>query len=173
MMPASAVLARWNALDDEMAADEILPCCGSKRWARELAQARPFEEEAELFDCSDAIWLKLSQADWDAAFTSHPRIGERKAVESATQQSAAWSRQEQSGVDPADQASSAALERGNILYEERFGRVFLICASRKSASEMLAALERRLQNDSQTELGEAVEQQRQITQLRLRKWLLT
>jgi 2-oxo-4-hydroxy-4-carboxy-5-ureidoimidazoline decarboxylase len=173
MMTASAVLARWNALDEKMAADEILPCCGSKRWARELAQARPFGDAAELFERSDVIWLKLAQSDWDEAFRSHPRIGARKSVETATRQSAAWSRQEQSGVDPADTESRAALERGNILYEDRFGRVFLICASGKAASEMLAALERRLQNDPQTELGEAVEQQRQITQLRLRKWLLT
>ncbi len=173
MMTASAVLARWNALDDGLAADEILPCCGSRRWARELAQSRPFADEAELFERSDVIWLRLSRADWDEAFRSHPRIGERKAAELATQQSTVWSRQEQRGVDPADQASNAALERGNRLYEERFGRVFLICASGKSAAEMLVALERRLQNDEQTELSEAVEQQRQITQLRLRKWLLT
>jgi len=171
MMTANAVLARWNSVDQDAAETEVLPCCSSRRWARELAQARPFSDETELFQSADAIWLRLTQFDWDEAFRSHPRIGERKTAETATRQSAAWSRQEQSGVDATDAGIRAALEHGNRVYEERFGRVFLICANEKSAAEMLKALERRLQNDEQTELREAVEQQRQITQLRLRKWL--
>ncbi|HMD18847.1 MAG TPA: 2-oxo-4-hydroxy-4-carboxy-5-ureidoimidazoline decarboxylase, partial [Alloacidobacterium sp.] len=93
------------------------------------------------------------------------------AVEAATQRSAAWSHDEQSGVGRSDTEIRAALERGNQLYEERFGRIFLVCATGKPAAEMLTILECRLQNDPGRELLEAVEQQRQITQLRLRKWL--
>jgi 2-oxo-4-hydroxy-4-carboxy-5-ureidoimidazoline decarboxylase len=171
MITAHAILTKWNALDIDTAAAGILPCCGSLRWARELAEARPFADESALLDRSDVIWLNLSRVDWDEAFRSHPRIGERKAAETATRQSAEWSRQEQGGVDSSDAGIRAQLERGNSLYEERFGRIFLVCASGKTATEMLAILERRLRNDPQTELREAVEQQRQITQLRLRRWL--
>jgi 2-oxo-4-hydroxy-4-carboxy-5-ureidoimidazoline decarboxylase len=173
MITAHAALTKWNALDNDTAAAEILPCCASSRWARELAEARPFADEAALFDGSDAIWLNLAPADWDEAFRSHPRIGERKTAEMATAQSTEWSRREQSGVDSSSARIRAELERGNRLYEERFGRIFLVCASGKTATAMLEILERRLQNDPQTELQEAVEQQRQITQLRLRRWLGT
>lgn len=171
MITANAVLARWNLVDEDAAVAEVLPCCGSRSWALELARARPFADDAELCERSDRIWLRLALADWDEAFRTHPRIGERKAVGTATQQSAAWSRDEQSGAGRSDASVLGALERGNRLYEERFGRVFLVCATGKSAAEILTILERRLQNDSDTELQEAVEQQRQITQLRLRKWL--
>jgi 2-oxo-4-hydroxy-4-carboxy-5-ureidoimidazoline decarboxylase len=171
MITANAVLARWNALSEDAAAMEILPCCGSRRWASELARARPFADDAALCERSAKIWLGLGPADWDEAFRTHPRIGERKAVAAATQRSAAWSLSEQSRFRQSDLEIRAALERGNQLYEERFGRIFLVCATGKSAAEMLMILVRRLQNDPQTELRETVEQQWQITQLRLRKWL--
>ena len=164
------VLSIWNALDGESAAAEILPCCGSTRWARELAHTRPIGSEAEFFERSDAIWQALSTADWDEAFRSHPRIGERK-VQTVSPQSAAWSCTEQSGLARSDTDIRTALRQGNRAYEQRFGRIYIVCATGKSAEEMLADLECRLQNDVDTELLEAVEQQRQITRLRLRKWL--
>jgi OHCU decarboxylase len=166
-----AVLARWNALPEMEAAEEILPCCGSQGWAREVVQLRPFGTAAELFAASDRVWWELGEADWEEAFRSHPRIGERKGPAAATKQSAAWSRQEQDGVHAQDAATLAELARRNAEYETRFGRVFLVCATGKSAAEMLAILKRRLGDDRETELREAAEQQRQITQLRLRKWL--
>ncbi len=170
-MTAQAVLAGWNSLNDDAAAAEILSCCGSTRWAKELAQARPITDEAVLLNRSDAIWLDLSPVDWDEAFRNHPRIGEQKLAATAMGQSATWSRQEQSGVNSSDSEIHDELARGNALYEKRFGRIFLVCATGKSAAEMLALLEHRLGNDPQTELQEAVEQQRQITRIRLRKWL--
>ena len=171
MITANKVLADWNMLDEDAAVAAILPCCGSSRWARQLVQARPIADETELFHRSEAIWLSLPASDWGEAFRSHPRIGERKGAATATQQSAKWSRQEQSNVDSSAADIRTRLDRGNHLYEERFGRIFLVCATGKSAAEMLAILERRLLNDAQTELHEAVEQQRQITRIRLRKWL--
>jgi 2-oxo-4-hydroxy-4-carboxy-5-ureidoimidazoline decarboxylase len=173
MRVADRVLAAWNELPQAAAAAEILPCCGSARWAQLLAQARPFADEASLFHHSDTVWLDLGASDWDEAFRSHPRIGERKAAASATQQSASWSEKEQSSVDHSGTETLTRLAEGNRLYEERFGRIFLVCATGRSAVEMLAILERRLENDPASELQEAVEQQRQITQLRLRKWLHT
>ncbi len=165
------VLARWNALPEMEAEEEILPCCGSMRWAQALVRLRPFGRETELFETSDRVWRGLDPSDWDEAFRSHPRIGARKAPEVATQQSAAWSRQEQGGVDAQDAKTLRELERGNAEYEARFGRIFLVCATGKSSAEMLEILNRRMGNDADTELQEAAEQQRQITQLRLRKWL--
>jgi 2-oxo-4-hydroxy-4-carboxy-5-ureidoimidazoline decarboxylase len=167
----SPTLARWNALPEMEAEEEILPCCGSQRWAQELIRLRPFGTASDLFEASDRVWGDLGREDWEEAFRSHPRIGERKAPTTATMQSATWSRQEQDGIHAEDAAVLVELARRNDEYETRFGRVFLVCATGKSATEMLELLRRRLGNDVETELREAVEQQRQITQLRLRKWL--
>lgn len=165
------LLAKWNGLPPDNAVQEILPCCGSLRWATEMAALRPLASEAALLAASDRVWWQLNVADRDEAFRSHPRIGDRKAAASATQQSSTWSRQEQNGVNGEAAQVLTELARANDEYEARFGRVFLICATGKSAAEMLAALRHRLSNDPETELHETAEQQRQITRLRLRKWL--
>src|SRR5271165_2556046 len=167
----SGVLLRWNALPTVDAAQVILPCCGSQRWAHALARLRPFADAAALLTRSDEVWWRLDPADWNEAFSSHPRIGEKKAPESATAKSADWSREEQRGVAGSSEDIREQLKRANEQYEHRFGRIYLVCASGKSAEEMLAILYRRLENDEASELREAAEQQRQITQLRLRKWL--
>lgn len=167
----NAVLMRWNEAAISDAVSEVLPCCGAARWATALAELRPYKNESELFVTSDKIWRSLRSTDWDEAFRSHPRIGERKAPESAALQSTQWSTQEQYGVVAAALDVKEELARANRLYEERFGRIFIVCTSGKSAEEMLAMLHRRLENDELSELQEEAEQQRQITQLRLRKWL--
>ena len=167
----SKVLSRWNLLSPESAANEILPCCGSRAWARSMAERRPLQDEGELLAASDAIWSGLPESDWLEAFRSHPRIGESKAPQSARLQSAAWSAQEQSGAAAAEDAVKAALAEGNRQYERRFGRTFIVRATGKPAREILEILQRRLGNDEVAELREAAEQQREITQIRLRKWL--
>jgi 2-oxo-4-hydroxy-4-carboxy-5-ureidoimidazoline decarboxylase len=167
---ANAVLERWNALGAADAALEVLPCCGSRAWAEGLAARRPFASAEELFDASDATWWALPEQDWQEAFDSHPRIGQQHA-QAATAESLKWSSQEQRAAISPDEAVKAALAEGNRLYEEKFGRIFIVCASGRSASEILATLERRMQNSAETELKVAAEQQRQITQLRLRRWL--
>ena len=165
------VLQRWNELDVSSAESEILPCCGSRAWAQELASLRPFAEPTDLLTISDGVWSNLDVADWNEAFASHPRIGERNAPASATALSSQWSTQEQSAAELADSQIKDELSRANALYEARFGRIYIVCATGKSAEEMLAILRRRLDNEDAVELREAAEQQRQITQLRLRKWL--
>lgn len=167
----SAILMRWNELATAEAAREILPCCGSQRWAHALARLRPLTDAEALLAQSDEIWWQLDPADWSEAFSSHPRIGEKKAPESATAKSADWSSQEQRGVACSSESIQEQLKRANDDYEQRFGRIYIVCASGKSVEEMLAILYRRLENDEASELREASEQQRQITQLRLRKWL--
>lgn len=167
----SGVLARWNALSPEKAEEEILACCGSRAWARAMVARRSIRSEADLLAACDAIWKDLPVADWMEALQSHPRIGDPKAPSAASAQSAAWSRSEQRKVGTASDVVKAALSEGNRVYEQRFGRIFIVCATGKSVQEILAILERRLGNDEHTELREAAEQQRQIAHLRLKKWL--
>jgi 2-oxo-4-hydroxy-4-carboxy-5-ureidoimidazoline decarboxylase len=167
----NVVLARWNAAPLEAAASLILPCCGSKAWASEMAARRPFPDEVALMGASDEVWHNLSESDWMDAFNSHPRIGESKALNSSAQRSSAWATQEQKKVADTGDAVKIALAEANREYENKFGRIFIVCATGKSATELLETLRHRLQNDATNELHEAAEQQRQITQIRLRKWL--
>jgi|SRR5450432_931322 len=167
----SAVLERWNLLPLETAANEILPCCGSRAWADALAGRRPLPDEETLLSVSDDIWGGLGEQDWQEAFRSHPRIGESKTPKEASRESAAWSGEEQRRVAEAGDDARLALAEANREYERRFGRIFIVCATDKSPEEILMMLRRRLQNDPVAELREAGEQQREITQLRLRKWL--
>lgn len=165
------VLAAWNALGNDEAAAVVLPCCGSRRWAAMMASFRPFAGEAALLRGAREIWWQLDEADWLEAFATHPRIGAREAPNTASRQSAAWSAAEQRDVMAEDDSVLTALAEGNRRYEERFGRVFLVCATGKTAREMLETLENRLANDEKTELREAAQQQLEITALRLKKWL--
>jgi 2-oxo-4-hydroxy-4-carboxy-5-ureidoimidazoline decarboxylase len=127
--------------------------------------------EAELIAASNAIWLSLPEPAWQEAFDSHPRIGQKHAQTHATEESLRWSAQEQRTTLSEDTSAKLILEEANRRYEQRFSRIFIVCASGKSTSEILNILEARMNNDPQTELLEAVEQQRQITQLRLHRWL--
>jgi 2-oxo-4-hydroxy-4-carboxy-5-ureidoimidazoline decarboxylase len=172
MTPPNPILTRWNDLDAEAATREILPCCGSQAWANALAAFRPFSGPQQLFEASDKIWAALPEPDWREAFDSHPRIGQQHA-RAATAESLAWSSEEQRAAMSLDDAVKLALAAGNRQYEERFGRIFIVCASGKSAAEILAILNARMRNTAAAELLEAAEQQRQITQLRLRRWLGT
>lgn len=165
------VLARWNFLPIAAAFDEILPCCSSRAWADGMVARRPLPDEAALLAASDETWRRLAELDWLEAVRSHPRIGESEAPKTASQQSAAWSEQEQRNVSGASDSVKVALAEGNREYERRFSRIFIVCATGKSSAEILKTLERRLKNDERTEIQEAAEQQRQITQIRLRKWL--
>lgn len=175
MDPVSArmnpVLARWSSLDPVAAAREILPCCGSRAWADGVVARRPFADEAALLLAADAVWMGLPESGWEEAFASHPRIGQQKPVGEATPEALAWSRREQSVSMAPDATVQQALAAGNRVYEERFGRIFIVCASGRSAVEILGLLERRICNDDRAELQEAAEQQRQIMQLRLHRWL--
>ena len=169
----STTLAHWNTLPPEAAADAILPCNGSLAWATQLAALRPFATPYDLTCTADIVWRALPAAAQQQAFDSHPRIGEHQA-KSATAESLALSAAEQAFAQSAANPTSdtaAALAEANRAYEQKFNRIFILCATNKSAEQILTILHHRLSNDPATELSEAIEQQRQITQLRLRKWL--
>jgi 2-oxo-4-hydroxy-4-carboxy-5-ureidoimidazoline decarboxylase len=175
----NAVLAAWNAADEATALAQMLACCGARRWAQALVAQRPIPNQEELFAAADRIWAAMEEPDWREAFACHPRIGggigERKAAHAGAQSAApqfeAWSAQEQSAAAQAAARVREELARGNAEYEERFGFTYIVCATGRSAEEMLAILNRRLGSDLAAELREAAEQQRQITQIRLRKWM--
>jgi len=169
------VLARWNGSSVDEATQAILPCCGSKAWAQGMVARRPLADESALVATSNETWHSLTQSDWMQAFQSHPRIGESRPSSEEPQsppaQSVEWSAQEQRDLADAEVAVKLALADANREYERRFNRIFIVCATGKSVPEILEILRRRLKNDAETELHEAGEQQRQITELRLRKWL--
>jgi OHCU decarboxylase len=169
--PAKDVLARWNLLPTDAAIAAILPCCGFKAWAQGMVTRRPMADESALVTAANETWRSLTPSDWMEAFNSHPRIGESRAAQSPLAQSVAWSAQEQRNVVDADATVKSALSDANQEYERRFGRIFIVCATGKSAPEILEILQRRLKNDAETELHESAEQQRQITEIRLKKWL--
>ena len=167
----NAALAAWNAAERAAALEAMLACCGARRWAEAMAGLRPINDVEQLSEAADRVWSTMEEADWMEAFACHPRIGERKAAHTSAQ-SAAWSRQEQSSTNTIKERVLAELAEGNARYEERHGFTYIVCATGKSAEEMLAILRRRLHSDRATELREAAEQQRQIMQIRLGKWLI-
>lgn len=167
----NAVLANWNALSPRDAAQEILPCCGSYAWASNLAAHRPLSDESALLEASDRVWRALPAADWLEAFRSHPRIGESRPESAAGARSAAWSAGEQRQVTNSGDNLKLALAEANREYELRFSRTFIVCATGKSAPEILEILRHRLHNDEAAELRAAAEEQRQIIRIRLKKWL--
>lgn len=167
----SAVLAAWNAMSETEAIEAMLACCGAKSWAAAMTARRPIADVVELSATANREWSKLDESDWLEAFACHPRIGERKSAHGPAK-SATWSRQEQASAASAVEYVLAEIARDNELYVERFGFTYIVCATGKTAEEMLAILQRRLKNDRVAELREAAEQQRQILQIRLGKWLV-
>jgi len=150
-----------DGLSEDAARAVLARCCSARRWVEQVLAARPFASDAELLESAERFWWALGREDWLEAFAGHPRIGARTTDAAA--------RREQAGVDGATAATRAALALGNRMYEERFGHVFLICATGKSADEMLGALRDRLGNDPITELRIAAGEQAKITRLRLEK----
>jgi len=147
----------------------FLRCCGARRWAEQMATSRPFRSEADLFDAADRIWRGLARADWLEAFAAHPRIGDLENLRAKFSETAAWSASEQKGLTGTTDAVLTALSLGNRQYEEKFGHIFIVCATGKTAVEMLALLQERLPNGAEKELLIAAGEQAKITRLRLQK----
>ncbi len=167
----NATLEAWNKADEAAAFDAMIACCGATRWALAMVALRPIGGIVELSEAADRVWATMNESDWMEAFAGHPRIGERKPAH-AVEKSAEWAHQEQSLAATAEDNVLAELAEGNALYEERFGFTYIVSATGKSAEEMLEIMNRRLANNREGELREAAEQQRQITQIRLGKWLV-
>ena len=152
-----------NTLDADAATREFLRCCGSREWASAMTAARPFAMPDTMTAAAEAIWASLDQADWLEAFAAHPKIG------AGSVEDGAWSQAEQSGVASASTDVLARLAEANREYEARFGHIFIVCATGKSAAEMLAILRQRLRNDPAREILIAAGEQAKITRIRLEK----
>jgi allantoicase len=161
-------LVLLNVRPEDEVEEQLLACCGSRTWAAKVARDRPFRRPLDLYGSSDRAFDALDRDDWLEAFSAHPRIGERAAGGGMESR---WAAQEQSGADDALPQIRAELAEANRLYEQRFGHVFLVCATGKTAFEMLGLLGERLGNDPQKEIQVAAAEQRKITRLRLEKLL--
>ena len=164
-------LERLNSLAGNDATAEFLKCCGSGNWASRMVAERPFMSLHELLDHADQIWWSLEPRDWLEAFHSHPKIGEQKAASAVAAEAQKWSADEQSGIRNSAQETMETLADLNSVYEEKFGYIFIVCASGKSSEEMLAILRARLENPADQELRIAAAEQAKITRLRLGKLL--
>ena len=152
----------FDALPVSEAVGELVACCSCRAWAERVAGRRPFGSLAALAAAGEEVWRELGEPEWREAMNGHPRIGERKA---------GWSKEEQAGALSADPETQAALAAANREYEATFGHIYLVCATGKSAAELLEILRQRLKNEPLTELRVAAEEQRKITGLRLERMI--
>lgn len=160
------LINRWTEIE---ATASFLRCCGSTRWAQQMTLARPFESESALLEAAERAWWQLAEADWLEAFAAHPRIGDLKSLREKFATTAAWASHEQAGAIGAGDQVLENLATGNRQYEERFGFIFIVCATGKTADEMLSLLRQRLPNDRPSELKLAAGEQMKITTIRLQR----
>jgi 2-oxo-4-hydroxy-4-carboxy-5-ureidoimidazoline decarboxylase len=163
-VPGAAVPDAVNDLPDDEAVRALHACCASRAWVSRVLAGRPYATSEQLLEAAERACRELTPADVAEALAAHPRIGDRP--EGASPE-ARWSRQEQAAVTDADATTRERLRAGNVAYEQRFDRVFLVRAAGRTPEQLLAELERRLGNDPATEAREVVEQLTQITRLRV------
>lgn len=161
-----------NRLSETDATLAFTQCCTATRWVKRMVIDRPFESLAEMLEISDRIWEECDLDDYLEAFQGHPRIGDVDSLAKKYANTKGWAGGEQKGVEGADRAVLERLAQGNANYEAKFGHIFIVCATGKSAAEMLAMLEARMPNDPKTEVMVAAEEQNKITRIRLKKLLV-
>lgn len=164
-------LRRLNGQSFEEAKAELLRCCGASRWAEAMARARPFRDAEHLHSEAEWLWSQTKPEDWYEAFSHLPRLGGPERLSERFATTATWTSQEQRGVEGADEAVLKALDEANRAYEEKFGFIFLVCATGKSAEELLGLLRERMRNPPDEELRVAAREQLRITRIRLEKLL--
>ncbi len=159
----------FNELPEKEAFDSLFACCGSTNWAKQMVGFRPFDTLTDLKATADRIWGETTEADWLEAFTHHPKIGDTESLKKKFASTAAWASSEQSAVQEAGMEVLEKLAQGNRDYEAKFGFIFIVCATGKTAPEMLALLEARLPNEKEEELLIAAGEQHKITHIRIDK----
>ena len=164
-------LDELNELPHAEAHDALERCCGASAWVEAMCSRRPFADRAGLYAAAERIWRDLGTKDWREAFAHHPRIGDVASLRRKFASTAVWAADEQRGATEASERTLVGLAEGNRAYEEKFGYIFIVCATGKSAEEMLALLEARIHNDPEVEIQNAAEEQMKITRLRLEKLL--
>ena len=162
-MSTPASLETFNALPPDAAGQHLLACCSSGRWVHNVTSGRPYGSVGEALARSDESVARLDQGDLEQALAGHPRIGAGSA--------AGWSGREQAGVQGADRATMQSLAEGNEAYEQRFGHIYLVCATGRSAAELLTLLRERMAHDPGTEWGIVRRELGKINRIRLRQLL--
>ena len=161
-----------NSLTYSEANEQFKLCCGAENWVIKMNQNRPFQNKDDLYQKSESIWFSLSSKDWLEAFIHHPKIGDIDSLRKKFHNTKSISENEQSGVNDAAESTLKDLAESNQLYEDKFGFIFIVCATGKSADEMLALIKIRLNNNVNAEMLNAAKEQNKITQLRLKTLLL-
>ena len=164
-------LAWLDAASHADAIAALMRTCGSTAWAARMEAARPFGERSALMSAAEREWGRASREDILEAFSHHPRIGDRESLRARFPATHAWSGDEQKGASEASDAVLDALAQANRDYEAKFGHIFIVCATGKSAGEMLSLLRERMQNEADAEIRVAAFEQMKITRLRLDKLL--
>ncbi|MEO5571226.1 MAG: 2-oxo-4-hydroxy-4-carboxy-5-ureidoimidazoline decarboxylase, partial [Bacteroidia bacterium] len=162
-------IGEFNSLTVQQQKDELFKCCGCLAWVDNLSEKIPFDSIEKLKIESDGIWFSLNEKDWLEAFTNHPKIGDIKSLEKKFASTKLWASGEQLGVNIATQNVLKELKEMNDEYEKKFGYIFIVCATGKSAEEMLSMLKSRLKNSSEEEIKIASQEQNKITHLRIDK----
>lgn len=162
-------LENFNALKNEDAREAFRRCCGSERWVDAMVASLPTDSLSTLMRESEAAFAKLERSDWMDAFAAHPKIGDVNSLKAKYGATKTWASNEQSGAVGISDELAQELAHANEEYLKKFGYIFIVCATGKSAKEMLDMCLARLPNDAETELPIAANEQRKITQLRLEK----
>ena len=166
-------LHELNTLSRVRLREELVKCCGSSAWVDKMLPFFPADDMVELLEDAEEQWFKCNEKDWKEAFAHHPKIGEIESLKRNFGSTEQWTSGEQSGVKTASEQTVEGLAEGNRRYEEKFGYIFIICATGKSADEMLANLQSRLNNSPEVEIQIAADEQNMITKLRIEKLLDT
>jgi 2-oxo-4-hydroxy-4-carboxy-5-ureidoimidazoline decarboxylase len=161
----------FNSLTDSEAFKEFEMCCGATNWVKRIIASRPIDSKDALLKVAEEIWFSLKSEDWLEAFTHHPKIGDIESLREKFHNTKSISENEQSGVNDASENTLKDLAKSNQLYEDKFGFIFIVCATGKSADQMLTLIKMRLNNNIETEMQNAAKEQNKITQLRLEKLL--
>lgn len=164
-------LHELNTLSQPQLKEELMKCCGSASWVKMMMAFFPADDMVELLEDAEEVWYQCSEEDWREAFAHHPKIGDVDSLAKKFASTAEWAAGEQSGMNAASKETIEALAAGNIEYEAKFGYIFIICATGKTAEEMLADLQVRLQNSPEVEMEIAADEQNKITKLRIEKLL--
>jgi 2-oxo-4-hydroxy-4-carboxy-5-ureidoimidazoline decarboxylase len=160
-----------NILGKEELKAALFKCCGSTAWVNRMIQFFPADDLVELLEDAEEQWYQCMEADWKEAFAHHPEIGDVESLKKKFVSTAQWAAGEQGGAVTASKETLEALAAGNKLYKEKFGYIFIVCATGKTAEEMLSILETRLPNSPEEEIKIAMDEQNKITKLRVEKLL--
>ena len=164
-------LHELNILPKEQLIKELSKCCGSSAWVNKMLVFFPADDLVEILEDAEEQWYKCNEEDWKEAFKHHPKIGNIESLKKKFASTVQWASDEQSAASHASQQTIEALAEGNRLYEEKFGHIFIVYATGKSAEEILTILQSRLQNNPEVEIEIAADEQNKITKLRLEKLL--